>query len=351
MKVAIVGATGQTGSVIVKALLESTTPKFEVTALTRPSSLQKREVLELAEKGANILAADLTGAEEELEKALAGIEVVISTIYGGSVTAEIPLVNAAKAAGVQRYVPCFFATVAPPTGALRLRELKEEVLNHVKKIKLPYTIIDVGWWYQVNLPRLPSGRIDYAVMETSDGIAGDGNVPVALTDLRDIGPYTARIISDARTLNRMVFAYNEVFTFNQMYDLAEKVSGEKLHRKYVGPSFAFASVPWADLGIKVSAQDIEAQVREAEAKNPSPDSVEFIGLSQLQYWHSCGVRGDNTPENAQYLGYLLAKDLYPDFTGTPLETYAKEVLDGKGKRVYEHLQDLPSFNAAKKVMH
>ncbi|KAM5349892.1 hypothetical protein ACJ41O_006397 [Fusarium nematophilum] len=323
MKVAIVGATGQTGSVIVKALLESTTPKFEVTALTRPSSLQKREVLELAEKGANILAADLTGAEEELEKALAGIEVVISTIYGGSVTAEIPLVNAAKAAGVQRYVPCFFATVAPPTGALRLRELKEEVLNHVKKIKLPYTIIDVGWWYQVNLPRLPSGRIDYAVMETSDGIAGDGNVPVALTDLRDIGPYTARIISDARTLNRMVFAYNEVFTFNQMYDLAEKVS----------------------------AQDIEAQVREAEAKNPSPDSVEFIGLSQLQYWHSCGVRGDNTPENAQYLGYLLAKDLYPDFTGTPLETYAKEVLDGKGKRVYEHLQDLPSFNAAKKVMH
>lgn len=98
---------------------------------------------------------------------------------------------------------------------------------------MPYTVIDVGWWYQVNLPRLPSGRIDYAVMETADGIAGDGNVPTALTDLRDIATYVARIISDPRTLNRMVFAYNEVFTPNQMYELLEKVSGEKIPRKYV----------------------------------------------------------------------------------------------------------------------
>lgn len=107
-------------------------------------------------------------------------------------------------------------------------------MNHIKNVKLPYTVVDVGWWYQVNLPRVPSGRIDYAVMETSDGIAGDGNVPIALTDLRDIGTYVMRIICDHRTLNRMVFAYNEVCTHNQMYDLMERLSGEKLERKYVG---------------------------------------------------------------------------------------------------------------------
>ena len=107
------------------------------------------------------------------------------------------------------------------------------MLNHIKSIHLPYTVVDVGWWYQVNLPRLPSGRIDYAVMETADGIAGDGNVPFALTDLRDVGKYVARIIADPRTLNRMVFAYNEVLTHNQLYDLQEKLSGEKLDRRYV----------------------------------------------------------------------------------------------------------------------
>jgi hypothetical protein len=83
------------------------------------------------------------------------------------------------------------------------------------------------------LPKLPSGRIDYAAMETADGIAGDGNVPFALTDVRDIGSYVARIITDPRTLNRMVFAYNEVWTQNRVYDLLESLSGEKLERKYV----------------------------------------------------------------------------------------------------------------------
>lgn len=80
--------------------------------------------------------------------------------------------------------------------------------------------------------------------------------------------------------------------------------------------------------------------------HPAANSVDFITLAQLQYWYSCGVRGDNTPENAQYLGYLLAKDLYPDIKGTTLEAYAKEVLEGKGKRVYEHIMDLPSIKAA-----
>ncbi|KAI1454353.1 NAD(P)-binding protein [Annulohypoxylon moriforme] len=329
MKVAILGATGQTGSVIVKSLLESAAPKFEVVALTRPSSLQKPEVLALADKGVNIVAVDLAGPEEEIVKALVGIDVVISAIYGGSVLSEIPLANAAKAAGVQRYIPCFFATVVPPKGVLQLRDLKEDVLNHIKKIKLPYTAIDVGWWYQVTLPRLPSGRIDYAVVETSTVISGDGNTPMALTDLRDVGPYVIRIISDPRTLNHMVLAYNEVFTYNQVYDLLEKLGGEKLHRKYA------------------TAEDIEAQINAAATPLPAPDSREFIALARLQYWYTCGIRGDNTPEYAKYLGYLLTKDLYPEFKGVTLEAYAKEVLDGKGEIVYKHLQGLLAEEIAK----
>ncbi|CAI0655028.1 unnamed protein product [Colletotrichum noveboracense] len=328
MEIAIVGATGQTGSSIVDALLASVAPRFSITALTRPSSLQKPAVLDLAKRGVKIAPADLDGPQADLEHTLAGVDVVISTIYGGSVLAEISLVNASKAAHVKRYIPCFFATVVPPKGVLLLRELKEDVLNHIKKIKLPYTVIDVGWWYQVNLPRLPSGRIDYAAMETADGIAGDGNVPFALTDSRDIGVYVGRIISDPRTLNRMVFAYTEVVTHNQIYDLLEGLSNEKLERRYV------------------SAEAIKASVAKAEAKQASPDSMDFVVLTQYQYWYSCGIRGDNTPENARYLGYLIASELYPDLKGISLATYVQEVLDGKGKRAYEHLKDLPAARAS-----
>lgn len=107
------------------------------------------------------------------------------------------------------------------------------MLNHIKKIYLPYTIIDIGWWYQLTLPRLPSGRIDYALNPGEPEITGDGNTPSALTDIEDIGRYTARNIADPRTLNHMVFAHSALYTQNQVYDLIEKLSGEKIEGKYV----------------------------------------------------------------------------------------------------------------------
>lgn len=67
----------------------------------------------------------------------------------------------------------------------------------------------------------------------NDEIIGDGNTPTALTDLRDIGRYMARIILDPRTLNKMVLAYNEVSTQNKIYDLMEEISEEKIERLYV----------------------------------------------------------------------------------------------------------------------
>lgn len=103
------------------------------------------------------------------------------------------------------------------------------MLNHVKKIYLPYTVIDVGWWYQIAMPKVPSGRADYALM-SEFGIVGDGSKPLALTDLRDIGRYVAKIIVDPRTLNKSVFAYSELLTQQQVYDVVERVSGEKLDR-------------------------------------------------------------------------------------------------------------------------
>ena len=113
------------------------------------------------------------------------------------------------------------------------------VYNHVKQLHLPFTIIDVGWWYQIAYPRLPSGRADYAMNTANDEIIADGNIPTALTDLRDVGRYVARIIRDERTLNKKVFAYDVVMTQNELYDEFERISGEKIERHYVSPAFFF----------------------------------------------------------------------------------------------------------------
>lgn len=113
---------------------------------------------------------------------------------------------------------------------------KEKVYNHIKQLYLPFTVVDVGWWYQISYPRLPSGKVDYATPMPFNTLIGDGNTPSALTDVREIGKYVAKIIVDERTVNKYVLIYNEVWKPNDVYDLVEKMSGEKVEREYVSSS-------------------------------------------------------------------------------------------------------------------
>jgi len=59
-----------------------------------------------------------------------------------------------------------------------------------------------------------------------------------------------------------------------------------------------------------------------------------------EYQYSWGIRADNTPEAAKYLGYLTSKDLYPDLEYTKFEDFFKEMLEGGGHTVYEHMREL-----------
>ncbi|KAF9776802.1 hypothetical protein IL306_004967 [Fusarium sp. DS 682] len=307
IKVAIVGATGATGSSIVNGLLESET-QFDITALVRPSSVEKPATVEIKEKGVKIVSIDLQGNHNELVAALKGIDTVISAIHYKSLGDEVPLSNAAKEAGVKRYVPCFFATISP-RGVTKVHDSKEEILDHIQRIYLSYTVIDVGWWYQITPPRVPSGKLDASLTFPNNNIIDGGNKPSALTDLRDIGKYVATIISDPRTINKRVFAFTESRTQNEVHELVEKVTGEKPERT------------------ELSKEHIKAQLSQLDASN---DMMRDI----LDYWMTWGVRGDNTAENAVYLGYVLAKDLYPSLQGRSLEDYIKEAAEGKAKKPY-----------------
>ncbi|CRK17066.1 hypothetical protein BN1723_017514 [Verticillium longisporum] len=109
---------------------------------------------------------------------------------------------------------------------------KEAFLDHIQRVHLPYTVIDVGWWYQISLPRLPSGRLDRNLFLYNTAIGGDGNVPSVRTDSRDIGAYVGRIITDPRTLNQKVFAYTDLRTQNELWDTVSKLSGETIEKKY-----------------------------------------------------------------------------------------------------------------------
>jgi hypothetical protein len=59
----------------------------------------------------------------------------------------------------------------------------------------------------------------------------------------------------------------------------------------------------------------------------------------LEYYYSWGIRGDNTPAYAEYLGYLNSKDLYPDFKPATYEDFLKHLLAGEVRRVYDNKEE------------
>lgn len=112
-----------------------------------------------------------------------------------------------------------------------LRDQKEEVHNRIFKHHLPYTIVDVGFWHIISFPDLPSGRTRYAQSFTlKTTIFGAGDAPDLLTHAPDIGRYVARIVKDERTLNRRVVTWADELSQNEIFDIMEELSGEKLSR-------------------------------------------------------------------------------------------------------------------------
>ena len=57
-----------------------------------------------------------------------------------------------------------------------------------------------------------------------------------------------------------------------------------------------------------------------------------------QYNYSKSIRRDNTPDNAKYLGYLDARELYPDFKPISFRNFLDELLEGKARKPYPHVE-------------
>ena len=77
---------------------------------------------------------------------------------------------------------------------------------------------------------------------------------------------------------------------------------------------------------QVSEDDIKKRIAEGRVlyeKNPT--ELKSIGvLIWAQYMYSMHFLQENTLENAKRLGYLDARELYPDIPAQSLEEYAKE---------------------------
>jgi len=211
----------------------------EVGCIVRPSSADRPSTQKLRDRGLKVVVGDLEGSVDSLADVIRGYDIIISAISAENQLPQSNLVEAAAKVGVKRFVPCAFITVAPPGGAMELRDMKEKVYQSLWYHHIPYTIIDVGFWHQISFPRVPSGRLDYASVRPLTEVYGGGNIPNVLTDRRDIGRYVARIIGDERTLNHKVVTYSDSLSQNQIFQLIEEKTGEKVETQLVRQCLIF----------------------------------------------------------------------------------------------------------------
>ncbi|OQE18563.1 hypothetical protein PENSTE_c017G07295 [Penicillium steckii] len=164
--------------------------------------------------------------------------------------------------------PNAWAVTAPPNDIL-IRDWKETVYAYLKKSRVPYTIIDIGVWHEVAIPRVTSGKLDRAALMGRTFLVGEKGTRCATAAV-----YIA---------------------------LAREITGE--------------DVPY----IPVS----EKKVLEL-AHLPETAYSTIWQKVIVQYLYNNWVRGDNEASYAKYLGYLDAHDLYPEIQVKSLKESMQE---------------------------
>jgi len=270
--------------------------RAKIVIAVRESSLSKPAVKEYRSKGVEIRTFDLDNFElADAVKLFEGVDTVITAFYYTYIRTQYPLIEAAKKAGVKRFVPCDWATPCV-RGVRGLFDTKLAVREHLQGSGVGYTFIDVGWWMQLLLPvhnfeaSIFSGAPQ--INELLKPKYGSYDTRTATTDIEDIGKFVARIVDDPRTLDHYVFCWGDEVTQGKVVETVNELSPVKF-------DFVF-----------FSKEEILQDMKRGKAAND-------LSTHHLEYSYSLWVREDNLVEKAkkaEYGGALDARELYPDFT-------------------------------------
>lgn len=183
--IAITGATGQLGQLVIAALLKSV-PASQIVAVVRNPA--KADAL--AQQGVVVRQGDY-GDEAALTRALDGVEkllLISSSEVGQRTVQHRNVINAAKAAGVGfiAYTSVLHADTSP----LGLAAEHIETENMLAASGIPYALLRNGWYSENYLASAPPA-LEHGVFI---GSAGEGKIAAATR--ADYAAAAARVISE-----------------------------------------------------------------------------------------------------------------------------------------------------------
>jgi len=186
MTIAVTGATGQLGRLVLEELLASQEPAALVAVVRDAGKAE-----ELRARGVQVRVADYSDPAA-LAAALAGVDkllLVSGSEVGSRVAQHANVVNAAKAAGVGFIA--YTSVLAADTTALILAPEHKATEELIRASGLDYTILRNGWYTENYVQAVATARQTGAVVAA----AGDGRVASAAR--ADYAAAAAAVLSSA----------------------------------------------------------------------------------------------------------------------------------------------------------
>jgi len=191
--------------------------KWHLSILTTHASLhdpQKTPLFdEYASKGAHIIIGELDKPETYQDK-IKGIEVLVSAVSGRAIKSQIPLIHAAKHAGVKLFVPSEFAFDFEKHKPTKSFVQKTEIQEEVKKAGLHYSLIVTGLFYEYFL--YPYFKTDIKNKQVAQ--YGDRSTKISACSLPEFGSLLPHILNDPTSLNKTVSLSGDQTTTGHIAD-------------------------------------------------------------------------------------------------------------------------------------
>ena len=230
----VVGATGLLGSEICRRLTQRGNP---VRALVRTTSNHDR-VARLESLGAELVRADLKD-RASLDAACRGASAVISTASstmsrqeGDSIESvdregQLALVDAAAAAGVQRFILVSFPSVARD---FPLQSAKRAVEQRLRESGMTYTILRPTFFTEVWL----SPALGFDAANAKAQIYGAGQNQISWISFQDVARFAVAALKNPRAKNAVIeLGGPEPLSPLEVVHLAEQVTRKRFDVQHV----------------------------------------------------------------------------------------------------------------------
>jgi uncharacterized protein YbjT (DUF2867 family) len=273
----VVGATGLVGSEVCQRLIRR---GEKVRAFIRQTSSPEK-VEALRSSGAELCVGDLKDPLS-IASACRGVDAVISTasstltrqpgdsIESVDVAGQLNLVNAAKDAGVERFL--FVSFRRPPGLSFPLGEAKQQVEIAIESLN--YTVIQASWFMEVWLS--PALGFDYA--NATARIYGPGTSPVSWVSFRDVAEICAIALRHPAAGRRTIeFGGPDALTPLEVVARFERIGGRPFRLEHVPEAVLRAQFEGATDSLQKSFAALMLGCLHGDAMNMSP-VVDTFGI-------------------------------------------------------------------------